>query len=133
MKKLTLVLIAFSLFVASPVMGSHDGKTLKRYCEMALLSLTRDISQAHSLEDFNICVSNTYAVFSAISQFGKFVKLEHPNAFSCIPGGIQLPEAIKLVHTYLEKHPDRLNADAITLIMEAIVEAFPCPETGFEK
>ena len=129
MKKLTLLLVAVFLFVASPVMGSHDGRTLKRYCEVALLNIKNDISKVNSLEDFNICVSNIYAVFKTISKLERFVNLEQPNAFSCVPDEVELLEKITLVHTYLEEHPDKLSTDAITLIMEAIAKAFPCPET----
>jgi len=133
MKKLALLVVVVSLFVASPVMGGNDGRTLKHYCEVALLSVKNDFSSVHLLEDFNTCVSTVDTVFATISKFDRFVTLEQPNAFSCIPDKIELLEQIKIVYTYLKEHPDKLSTDAITLIMEAIAETFPCPESQPEK
>lgn len=133
MIRLTLLLVVSSLLVASPVMGAHDGRTLKRYCEVAMLSAKQKTSSVNLLEDFNLCVSNINAVFDVISELGRFVSLEHPNAFSCVPDKIEALEKINTVYSYLEEHPDRLNTKAIPLIMEAIADAFPCPESQPQK
>ena len=128
MKKLTFLLVAVFLFTAFPLMA-EDGRTLKRYCEIALLAEKNKISSAHLMEDFNICVSSVNTVFHTISKFEQFVNLEHPNAFSCVPADIELLEKIKVVYAYLKEHPDQMNTDGVSLIMVAIAEAFPCTES----
>jgi len=128
MKKLVLFLVVASLFMASPVLA-YDGRTLKHYCEVAILSEKAAFSSAHLLEDFNRCVSSVNTVFNTISNLERFVNLKQPNAFSCVPDKIELIEKVKLVYTYIEEHPDKINRDSIILIMEAFAEAFPCPET----
>ena len=129
MKKLTFLLVVSVLFVASPVMGAHDGRTLKHYCQMAILAVKNKTTSVNLLEDFNLCVSNINAVFSAIYELERFVSLKHPNAFSCVPDEIDPFEKITIIFSYLEKHPDKLKAKAVPIIMEAIVDAFPCPES----
>lgn len=128
MKRITLLFIAVSLFMISPVMA-YDGRTLVRYCEIALLSEKNRFSSVHLLEDFNTCVSSVNTIFRAISELERFVNLEQPNVFSCVPDEIELLEKIRVVHTYIKEHPEKVNNDSVTLILEAIVEAFPCTES----
>ena len=129
MKKLTLLLVVSVLFVASPVMGAHDWRTLKHYCQMAILAVENKTTSVNLLEDFNLCVSDINAVFSAIYELERFVSLKHPNAFSCVPKEIDPFDRITIIFSYLEKYPDKLKTKAVPIIMEAIVDAFPCPES----
>ena len=132
MKQMALLLVAVSLFLASPVMAA-DGRTLKHYCGVALLSKEEHVSSVGLLEDFNICVSKVNTVFETISEFQRIVDVKQPNAFSCVPDKVGLIERIRLVYTFLEEHPDKINLNDVILIMEAIAEAFPCSEPQPEK
>jgi hypothetical protein len=42
---------------------------------------------------------------------------------------VNFDQMVRILLAYLEKHPQRLNEDSVTLAREAFQQAFPCPRT----
>ena len=45
---------------------------------------------------------------------------------TCIPEAVTLAQSIRVVHKYLNEHPERLHEHKIILTLDALKEAFPC-------
>jgi hypothetical protein len=71
-----------------------------------------------------------YGIIVGHAQAGK-TKKEHDfllNKFLCDEAGINLEQLTVIVKRYLENHPEKWNAPASTLVIEAMREAWPCKE-----
>ena len=126
MKKIGMLLV-LSLFTASPALAV-DGRTLMRYCEIALESEDRPVSM-HLMEDFNICVSKVKTVFDTIAEFERISNDVNTHFPFCLPDNIDFIDKIKLVYNYLHEHPAELISRDVQLIIAAIETAFPCPKS----
>ena len=127
MKKIGILLFALSVFTASPALAV-DGRTLMRYCEIALESEDRPVSM-HLMEDFNICVSKVKTVFDTIAEFERISDDVDAHFPFCLPDTVNFIEKIRLVYNYLKEHPAELYSSDVKLIIAAIGTAFPCPES----
>ena len=126
MKKIGILLLVLSVFTASPALAV-DGRTLMRYCEIALESEDRPVSM-HLMEDFNICVSKVKTVFDTIAEFERISQDGNILFPFCLPDKIDFIEKIRLVYAYLKEHPKELYSSDVELIIAAIGKTFPCPD-----
>lgn len=126
MKKIGILMLALSMFTASPALAV-DGRTLMRYCEIALESEDRPVSM-HLMEDFNVCVSKVKTVFDTIAEFDRISHDVNAHFPFCLPDKIDFIEKIELVYNYLKEHPEKMYSSDVTLIIAAIGTAFPCPK-----
>ena len=65
-----------------------------------------------------MCIGYVVGVMSVV---------EYTNYF-CRPMKSTHSQAILVVKKYLFEHPEKLHLDADGLVLEALIEAFPCPE-----
>ena len=65
-----------------------------------------------------MCIGYVVGVMSVV---------EYTNYF-CRPMKSTHSQAILVVKKYLSEHPEKLHLDADGLVLEALIEAFPCPE-----
>jgi len=69
-----------------------------------------------------ICVGYVVGVMSV---------MEYINAL-CLPARSSHAQATLVVQKYLSDHPEKLHLDAEVLVIDAIQEAFPCPDARGE-
>ena len=120
MKKLVLLLVVASLFLASPVLASpgvvvqafQSGNSLSEYCtnssELYCLGFVAAIVDAHST----------------------LVGSDLMNPLFCTPKEVTevtVGQMQKIVVKYLKDHPETLHLTASSLVFKALTEAFPCP------
>jgi hypothetical protein len=99
--------------ITSPVMFSNvcaegkeiDGNELKALCE--------------NPEESGLCVGHVNGVADSMI---------YENIF-CIPSRTTHERFTRIVKDYLAEHPDKLHIHAGILILEALKEAYPCPDT----
>ncbi len=107
----------------------------------ALLSALTGSNLAAAMEDVsgallkNICSSYVDRPASTLQGmcFGYVVGVMSVVAYTnyfCSPVKSTHSQATLVVKKYLLEHPEKLHLDADGLVLEALIEAFPCPESS---
>ena len=68
--------------------------------------------------DVGVCIGVVQGVRSLANN--------NPAYGFCAPGDAELTELIRVVHAYLDAHPEDLRDESTHLIVSALAEAFPC-------
>ena len=92
-------------------MEDVSGAVLKKIC-------TTYVDRPVSTKD-GMCIGYVVGVTSVV---------EYTNYF-CLPTKSTHSQTTLVVKKYLSDHPEKLHLDADGLVLEALVEAFPCPES----
>ena len=125
MKKKALLLVAVSLFVATPVMAmAWDGNKILKYCKESqkILDNEKDLSINYHYATY--CKNFIAATMETHRDLADYY--DKGNCF-CLPkDGFQIGQAIRIVVRYLETNPDKLHYQGSTLSLIALNEAFPC-------
>ena len=128
MKKQTLLLLAISLFIASPVMAMH-------FTQSALyLDVCKELRKAMETEkDFDaekapVCmgfITGASKMHDDLAYSNKDV--DNFAKFYCLPDGANNQQVVSAWIKYLEDNPQELNLEPIITFKKAMKEAFPCP------
>ena len=118
MKKLTLLLVVASLFVAFPAMAGMSGNTLLHYCNDA-------IKYIENSSDPSVSKSNYLKCYGVL---GETLKKGDGDLY-CIPPKTSLSQLAKIVVKFSKDHRELLHHESTTLINNAAIEAFPCTES----
>jgi hypothetical protein len=89
-------------------MENVSGALLKKIC-------TSYIDRPASASD-GMCIGYVVGVMSVVVYTNYF----------CLPGKSTHSQATLIVKKYLSGHPEKLHLDADGLVLEALIEAFPC-------
>jgi len=117
MKLLLVVILLISGFTVHAQEDANSGNVLLRTCTAAIKFFNDDESQK---ADFYVGVCLGY--IQGISQLNRLNSL---NEF-CPHGKVTLHQEMRVVHKYLQSHPERLHEGKIVLVLDALKEAFPC-------
>ena len=117
MERITIIGMAVLLGTAmcgnvSAEMEYVSGAVLKKIC-------TTYVDRPVSAKD-GMCIGYVVGVTSVV---------EYTNYF-CLPSKSTHSQTTLVVKKYLSEHPEKLHLDADGLVLEALVEAFPCPESS---
>ena len=120
MKKLALLLVVVSLFVASPVMAENykayvTGRDLIERC-----GTENDPTKMGTLPN---CIGYIAAV---IDLHESFVRADATKPIFCKPYRHDLTEMHKVVCKFLKENPNLLINSASDLVIQAMTELFPC-------
>jgi hypothetical protein len=118
MKKLALLLVVASLFVASSAMAGISGNTLLHYCNDALKYIENSSDPSVSKSNYLKCSG----------VLGETLKKGDGDLF-CIPPKTSLSQLAKIVVTFSKDHRELLHHESTSLINNAAIEAFPCIES----
>ena len=123
MKKLTLLLIAVSLFVASPVMAEEQvepGTTYYLYgaC-MDVVHQDDTLTTSAYCRAFIQGAVNTHKYYTSYYNF--------PSQY-CMPMTISGRNIIGIFIKFVGKNPNFMEKPAISSLHHALQEAFPCTE-----
>ena len=125
MKKLALLLIISSLFVASPVLGVHNSAGWLSECKEGVKFLNNepcDLAKVNHCMGFIIGADQMLSKVSAANQDIEI------NQLYCRPFDLVTAQTIRIWVEYLENNPQELNLSPIETFSSAMTEAFPCPE-----
>ena len=92
-------------------MEDVSGALLKKFC-------TSYVDRPANIFD-GMCIGYVVGVMSVV---------EYTNYF-CRPVKSTHSQVTLVVKKYLSEHPEKLHLDADGLVLEALIEAFPCPKS----
>lgn len=115
---LGVVGVIFSLF---PPSGAAEepalsGAVLLSYCESALQERTPRSFEA------GVCVG----VLQTLAYIQPLLDPRYGKAGYCLPQDLPSEQEVRVVVTYLQSHPERLQEEGRTLALDALHQAFPC-------
>ena len=122
MKKLVLLLVVVSLFIASPVLAAN-GKKLLNDCNNVIKYQQNKSDKTVSVLGAGLCygyIGSTIDTHASLTEFFNRDKL------FCSPADLKSGDAARIVVNYLKKYPQKSNELAYDLVLEALIEAFPC-------
>ncbi|MGB5180049.1 MAG: Rap1a/Tai family immunity protein [Gammaproteobacteria bacterium] len=95
-------------------MEAVSGALLKKIC-ISYLDTPANTSDG-------MCIGYVVGVMSVVKNMKYF----------CFPYKSTHSQATLVVKKYLSGHPEKLHLDADGLVLEALIEAFPCPESPMD-
>ena len=128
MKKLTVLLVAVSLFMASPVKADF---TKSLYYLNACNELKKlmdgeeslDTAQAHACIGFVTGATRMRTITAYLNKNdGNFTDTY------CAEDGGSTQQVVLIWHKFLEDNPQDLHVEPILTFIKAMQEAFPCPQ-----
>ena len=104
-----------------PVSGSTEekalsGEVLLKHCEAALQEGAPQSFEA------GVCVG----ILQTLGYMQPLLDPKYGKAGYCLPQGLPYAQEVRVVVTYLQSHPERLQEEGSTLALDALHQAFPC-------
>jgi hypothetical protein len=124
-----VVLLASSFFGGAygPAFGEGlrgDGNELLEACSLAMSG--KDKTRVESGKS-DFCMGFIRGYVNSVRLYeSALVTLGHNN-FLCPPIA-PVGQYVRVVHKYLQDHPEKLHYDEGVLVFDALKEAFPCPK-----
>lgn len=118
-----LVVLVGAMLSLLPVSGAAEepalsGEVLLKHCESALQDRTPRSFEA------GLCVG----MLQTLTYIQPLLDPKYGKAGYCLPQGLPNEQEVRVVVTYLQSHPERLQEDGRTLTLDALHEAFHCKE-----
>jgi hypothetical protein len=107
----TILLSTFMCSNVTAEMEDVSGALLKKLC-------TSFVDRPASTPD-GMCIGYVVGVMSIVKYTDYF----------CLPDKSTHSQATLVVKKYLSEHPEKLHLDADGLVLDALIEAFPCPKS----
>lgn len=125
---LLAIAIMVSLIGARPAIaqapnGQVSGSQLQEMCKDILKDTQKDQFQAGRCMGFVRAVLESEQVFVLLTSRNS----NYEQIFYCAPRGVTEGQVLQVVAKFLNNHPERLQQWAVTLILHAMHDAFPCP------
>ena len=128
MKKLILLIITLSLFIATPVMAepeSHYSSVLGSELQIMCEEASRYYGGYISADE--VLTKECYKYISGVVDSHTAFHIKKGFApLYCMPNNAQLGQLAEMIYNYINEHPDSLNISAAQIIHDALGEAFPC-------
>lgn len=122
-----------SLCVPQLARAEHDGNELSGNCTLTLHIIDNpkyDPTGAEASRSV-ACISLVRGVKDTLMMWDTMdSKRNEPKFHGCIPDGVGLVEAIKVVMKYINDNPAQLHQKDTILIHIALVEGYPCSASG---
>ncbi len=111
----TLSLLPVSSSAEEPALS---GGVLLKYCESVFQDRVPRSFEA------GICMG----MLQTLTYIQPLLDPKYGKAGYCLPQGLSYEQEIRVVLTYLQSHPERLQEEGQTLALDALHQAFPCKE-----
>jgi hypothetical protein len=126
---LPVVVVLMLLCGPALARAEHDGNELGGECTVALRSIedpSFHATQPDALRS-GMCFGLVRGVWNTLTMWD-YVDSKHnePTFHGCIPDGVTLVEAIKVVMKFLNDNPTQLHQKDTLLIHLALVAGYPC-------
>ena len=120
MRALLVVLVGGMLNLL-PVSGAAEepalsGEVLLKHCEPVLQE------RAPRSFEAGVCVG----ILETLRYIQPLLDPKYGKAGYCLPQGSASEQEVRVVVTYLQSHPERLQEEGRTLALDALHQAFPC-------
>jgi len=134
MKKLVLLLVAVSLFMASPIMAMHFTQSALYLNVCKELQKAMETEKDYDSEKAPVCmgfVTGATKMHDDLAYLNKDV--DNFAKFYCLPDGANYEQIVSAWVKYLEDNPRELNLEPIITFNKAMKESFPCTESQPSK
>lgn len=98
----------------------HSANYMLPYCRAAVNK--EEITRPADGVVRGVCIGLIEAIDFMLSEYPP----EEKEKNSCPPAGVPLDQTVRVVITYIEARPQRMNENFKKLAMEAIHDAWPC-------
>jgi len=117
MKYLLTIVLLFSSNQASAATVFYSGNEMLKMCEAYF-------SETGSVVDANVCVGYVTGIHDGQIVFSGWGDMKKT---ICLPGsGVKGGQLVRIVIKYLQENPEDLHLTAGSLVVNALVIAFPC-------
>jgi Rap1a immunity proteins len=115
------------LVLLRPVVAraGEDGRTLLSTCSVAI-ALEDPDRRRHATPQEAYDHGYCQGVIAGIIDRSTYLTIAPAYRYCLLPGGLFPSQAIRVVHQYLQAHPDQLHRHHNDLVIEALHDAFPC-------
>ncbi len=129
-----LILAAALVAVTSMPASAGDGLSLVTACRNAQDIWSDKPGDAEAFNGFHYCSGIVNGVVGALTMIANSMTTSERHRFGiCNPHkeGAFIPteQAIRVVNKYLAENPEELGAPDVVLVLAALKEAFPCPQS----
>ena len=114
-----LALLVVTIPISATARGS-DGNNLKRMCDQ--VKKIEEGKKNASRFDAGMPLATIGAYSDAIRDIKALQNMRMP----CMPVGVNYGQREAVVRKYLEEHPEKWHLTYQKIIIEAMLEAFPC-------
>jgi hypothetical protein len=116
-----LVVVVGVMLSLVPVSGSAEepavsGAVLLKHCESVL--------QDGAPQSFE--AGHCVGILETLRYIQPLLDPKYEKAGYCLPPGLSYEQEVRMVVTYLQAHPERLQEEGRTLALDALHQAFPC-------
>ncbi len=122
MKKLTLLMFILAMLMASPVKAAN-GEKLLNDCNNIIKYQQNKSDKTVSTVGAGSCFGY---IGATIDTHSSLVEYFNRDKLFCSPPNLKSGDAARLVVNYVKKYPQKVNVLASDLVLEALIEAFPC-------
>jgi|SRR5215831_18033 len=105
--------------------AGEDGNTLLSKCLVAI-QLEDPVRRRHATPQEAYDNGYCQGVIAGIIDRSDYLAIAPAYRYCLLPGGLFPSQAIRVVHRYLQAHPERLHRHHNDLVIEALHDAFPC-------
>lgn len=122
LKYSTIILLIGLLFIPQPAIA--DGNKLLKSCTAGLRVINKDKGLSSTeLVDATYCAG----LVQGITDTNRINRMSGSSPLFCIPGDvIDKGQATRIVVNYLRAHPEKMKMHESNLVIDALMEAFPC-------
>lgn len=126
------LLMAFLLLVIASLCSAEDkmymdGRTLKALCSDYQKASLEEMISEESTKPFMRCFHYMAGIMDSAIFYERMMRTVSGSRLICFPRKkISTDQAILVTNEYLTAHPDKLESQAVVLIMAALRETYPC-------
>ena len=129
MKKIPVMILLMSLFVATPSIffgEMHDGNILLEDCKQFIKYMDDKKDPSTVMSSIGYCLG----YMQGHIDFQQYLEKNfNPDIEYCFPIDVSVSQLAKVAVKYLENNPNKLHKPAIEVSLAAFTEAFPCTES----
>ena len=115
----SIILLLISIPTAATV-GSTDGNALLSDCTDLLREKSTGTAGSSGCAGTIIGIAGTHNIF---------VNFKNAEKYYCMPDTVDVGQAARVIVKFLNKHPESLHNDGVSLAIRALVLAFPCDQS----
>ncbi len=117
------IILVGALLSLVPLSGSAEekslsGEVLLKHCQAALQESVPQSFEA------GVCIG----ILQTLRYIQPLLDPKYGKAGYCLPEGLPYEQAVRVVVTYLQSHPERQQEEGSTLALDALHQAFPCKQ-----
>jgi hypothetical protein len=113
--------------LALPCFGANTGNELLKQCSDAIREGDGEHLNGTEHTDASYCigfVQGAVQAFGIVKQMNEEMHIE--NRFPCLADKITMGQLVRITVKWMKSNPEQLHFDASSLVLQAMMGAFPC-------